>query len=88
MSDNKCVFNLAYIGPCNKPCKDEFCEEHIGLKCKDCVNQADHQCEHASSLVCGRDLCKDHAFCKYHDEIVYKRGNDVFSRTGCVYEVQ
>lgn len=55
----KCHFELVWIGLCENPAKDGFCEEHAGVKCISCGRQATHQCSYGSSLTCGHPLCKD-----------------------------
>lgn len=55
---NNCKYDLAWIGPCNKPCEGEFCEKHTGVMCCVCKEkQATQECDHAVSLVCGAPLC-------------------------------
>lgn len=75
--EKECQFNLAYIGPCKKPCAVEFCAEHLKEKCDVCGKQADHQCEMGSSLVCGRPVCSEHLDCKYHSSPEYLNAREI-----------
>jgi hypothetical protein len=59
-----CPFNLAWLGTCGKP-GTPFCKEHSKKKCSVCGKQADRECSHAVSLVCGMPLCKK-CRCRYH----------------------
>jgi hypothetical protein len=55
---NKCKYDLAWIGPCGKPCDGDFCEKHEHGKCCVCKERpATRECDFASSLVCGAPLC-------------------------------
>jgi hypothetical protein len=54
----KCSYGLAWVGNCGKPVvKDGFCEDHIGLDCCSCGEQATHECEETGQFVCGFPLC-------------------------------
>jgi len=54
----KCNFYKAWIGKCrNKADESGYCEEHKGLKCCSCGDQATHDCEETMQLVCGCLLC-------------------------------
>lgn len=59
---NKCQFDKAWVGKCGKPVEEgeEYCEEHLGLECDSCGNQATHSCyETMGAFVCGAPLCDD-----------------------------
>ena len=65
----KCLYFLAWIGYCKKDCDSEvkYCGEHIVVKCRECGEQATHECPSASSLVCGVPLCRKTRCRKAHD---------------------
>ena len=52
---DKCQFDIAWQGKCGKPTIEgsKYCKEHDGLKCKNCGNQATHECSETFGLVCG-----------------------------------
>lgn len=54
---NRCNFNQAWAGHCNKECDDEFCEDHKKIKCKICGGQAVKTCKETFQFVCGTPLC-------------------------------
>ena len=56
---NKCKFIKAWIGNCNRTSSDSFCEEHEGIACVNCREQATHECEETMGMVCGAPLCDD-----------------------------
>lgn len=58
---NKCKFNRAWIGLCNKPTKEnnDYCEEHSNLICVSCGKPATHECAETMGFVCGAPLCDD-----------------------------
>lgn len=55
----KCKFNKAWIGNCDKESDNNYCEEHTGIKCCSCGNDATHQCAETGQFVCGAPLCDD-----------------------------
>lgn len=62
----KCKYNMAWYGVCGEDCNEvNICEKHK-KKCHTCGEQATHECEMASSLVCGISLCDKHVYCNYH----------------------
>ncbi len=69
---NKCIYKNAYvIAPCNKDCTENFCEEHLNIKCVVCKKQAYHECNYCSQFVCGAPLCNKHTgyeYCKKEHE--------------------
>jgi hypothetical protein len=56
---NKCKFTPAYSSRCQRPCIGDYCEEHDGIKCGVCGNQAVHGCHYCGQFVCGFPLCGD-----------------------------
>jgi hypothetical protein len=60
-----CKFNKAWIGICNKEniIGEEYCEEHLQIKCSVCGEQATHDCHETNQFVCGTPLC-DKLDCK------------------------
>jgi hypothetical protein len=56
-----CQFNRAWIGACGVECGDaQFCEEHRTVLCGECrAAHAVKECGVASSMVCGRKLCRE-----------------------------
>jgi len=58
--ENKCRFDKAWVGKCDKPADESgFCEEHKGVKCVSCGAQATHECPETGQFVCGAPLCDD-----------------------------
>lgn len=55
--EDKCKFDLAWIGSCSKPAVAGFCEKHKPIKCCSCGEQATHECAETMGLVCGAPLC-------------------------------
>lgn len=57
----KCEFGKAWIGLCNEPTDGDnnYCEEHIAIKCCSCGNQATKECSETSQFVCGFPLCNE-----------------------------
>ena len=57
----KCRFLIAWVGNCKQDADDGsgFCEEHKGVNCSSCGEQADHTCSESGQLVCGAPLCGD-----------------------------
>jgi len=65
MSD-LCVFDMPWVGRCNKPVApgSVCCEEHSKLKCFQCGGQAVTECDvQIISLMCGMPECGLH---KHH----------------------
>ena len=66
--ENKCKYDLAWIGKCNVVILDEsdFCEKHKNEKCSSCGEPATHQCSETMGLVCGAPLCDkcEHTICE------------------------
>ena len=60
-----CKFNRSWIGICKNDNAEgeEYCNEHLNIKCSVCGEQATHDCPIASQLVCGTPLC-DSLECK------------------------
>lgn len=54
-----CEFERAWVGKCNKPTDNGWCDEHEKLKCASCGQKATRSCNQAVSLVCGAPLCND-----------------------------
>jgi hypothetical protein len=63
---NKCKFNKAWVGPCDKEADGDYCEEHAKIKCCSCGTQATKECSETSQFVCGFPLCNDceHTICE------------------------
>jgi hypothetical protein len=53
----KCKFNHPYHGVCNKESGNDFCIEHIDIKCFVCKNKVIKLCDAGS--CCGMPLCKN-----------------------------
>jgi hypothetical protein len=55
----QCDFIKAWIGRCSKLSVkgEDYCSEHLPLRCVSCGAKADHNCDVAGSLVCGANLC-------------------------------
>lgn len=67
---SKCIFNIAWVGRCDKPTTEHtlFCEQHADKKCVVCGNQASKDCGIATSLVCGMPLCDSYVcYIKHKD---------------------
>jgi hypothetical protein len=63
----KCVWDRAWVGPCNVESDQRLCVKHRGQKCTDCDNEAVGECESAGQFVCGYPLCEDHrGLCSSH----------------------
>lgn len=64
MMNNVCKFDRAWVGICGEPTieNSDFCEYHSKQKCW-CGAQATHECEVASTFVCGARLCPEHDCC-------------------------
>lgn len=62
----KCKFDLAWVGKCNKPCEGDFCDGHKNIVCVSCGKPATHECSETMGLVCGFPLCDDceHTICE------------------------
>lgn len=55
---DKCIFYLAWRGPCGKPTDGSFCEEHKTIRCCSCGEQAVRECDMTGiQFVCGEPLC-------------------------------
>jgi len=55
---NSCCYQNAWVGRCQKPTAQEFCEEHQDLVCVNCSAKATRQCQHTGGFVCGVPLCE------------------------------
>lgn len=55
--ENKCKFDLAWVGPCGKETDGEYCSEHSTIECCSCGEPAIKQCSETMGLVCGAPLC-------------------------------
>lgn len=72
----ECNFYMAWKGPCPNLVKDmreRYCEEHKGVKCVICGEQATHKCYHTKVKVCGAPLCdsddcKERHYLKAHGD--------------------
>ena len=66
--ENKCTYNLAWIGNCKKETTEgnKCCDEHKDKKCCSCGEPATHECSETMGLVCGADLCDncEHTLCE------------------------
>lgn len=56
---NKCKFDYAWRGNCNKPTDGEYCDDHLKDKCEKCGEQIIGQCDYTGMLVCGYPVCKN-----------------------------
>lgn len=55
---DKCIFDLAWTGPCKQETVNgEYCKNHSVTKCCVCGEQATHECGETFMLVCGAPLC-------------------------------
>lgn len=66
---NKCKFDKAWQGKCGAPTVEDshYCEEHTGLVCCVCGEQATHDCRETFQFVCGFPLCdKEECRIKHH----------------------
>lgn len=58
MKNKKCIFDLAWVGQCKNDIDvEDYCKDHITLKCVSCGKQATHECDETFGLVCGAPLC-------------------------------
>ena len=54
-----CLFEVSWVGRCNKPSTNGWCSKHENLKCCSCGAKAARDCEHTGGpLTCGAPLCK------------------------------
>jgi hypothetical protein len=51
-----CKFDISWVGVCKNE-GEPYCDEHKGVKCKSCGEQATHDCEETYMFVCGIPLC-------------------------------
>ena len=61
-----CKFVLAYIGKCGEKTlnNQDFCKEHLNLKCVECDSQSVTQCSATfASGICGYPICEKHGHC-------------------------
>lgn len=58
---SSCEFIKDWAGKCGNdvPEGNRFCEEHQGLECRGCGDQAVETCAETMGLVCGAPLCED-----------------------------
>lgn len=65
--ENNCRYTIAWFGPCKKPADESgFCPKHNGTLCE-CGKQATKECPMAGSMLCGKPICDDHNYCKWHE---------------------
>lgn len=60
----KCKFEKCWVGQCKKATivGEEYCPEHLGMKCFQCKGQATHDCEATmGAFVCGTPMCANHS---------------------------
>ena len=76
-----CKFDKAWQGLCGKECVGDFCEDHLGIKCR-CGKQATSECSETPSLVCGVPLCGD-LYCKAEHDFAEHSIFLVDSKFGC-----
>lgn len=57
----RCKYNLAWQGRCKKEALEgsEYCEDHKGILCCVCKEQANRECDYAGQFVCGVPLCEN-----------------------------
>ena len=55
-NQRQCSYSF-YGQQCKKLTFDEFCEEHEGLACSGCGEQATTGCDYCGQFVCGAPLC-------------------------------
>lgn len=59
----RCVYELAWSGPCSKDTKSDLnvCPEHLTKRCVVCDKHAVRECDTTMGpLVCGEPLCAEH----------------------------
>lgn len=70
----KCKFDIAWRGNCGKDTlgDSDYCQEHLGVKCSVCGEQATHECSETSSFVCGTALCDKAECITEHNRTIHK----------------
>lgn len=61
-----CKFTIPWAGQCKKECPDgqDYCKEHVKMKCFKCDKQAVTECDASVyGLMCGWPICGEHTHC-------------------------
>jgi hypothetical protein len=69
-----CKFERGWADRCKKPAEEgeDFCIEHLKVKCCVCGKQAIRECSYLGQFVCGAPLCAD---CEGWEDLSKPSGN-------------
>lgn len=57
-----CIWNEAWVGVCNEPTDNIYCDKHLPIRCS-CGKKALANCYATYQFVCGTPTCDPRGFC-------------------------